>query len=85
LVFVLGQGWSCVLGSEVEADGLQDHKRGAGGESLNIRGDLADGPPQVVADGRGAPDSATPSRVVRNADWQVRSVTRLRFRSTRAT
>ena len=50
---------------------------------LNIRGDLVDGPPQVVADGRGASNSATPSRVIRNADWQVRSVTRLRFRSTR--
>ena len=38
-----------------------------GVKGLNIRGDLADGPLQVVADGRGAPDSATPSRVVRNA------------------
>ena len=54
-------------------------------KDLTIRGDLVDGPPQVVADGRGAPDSATPSRVVGNADWQVRSVTRLRFRSTRPT
>jgi len=54
-------------------------------KDLNIRGDLVDGAPQVVADGRGAPNSATPSRAVRNADWQVRSVTLLRFRSTRPT
>jgi hypothetical protein len=54
-------------------------------KDLNIRGDLVDGQPQVVADGRGASNSTTPSRVVRNAGWQARSVTRLRFRSTRPT
>jgi len=32
-------------------------------------GDLVDGPPQVAADGRGASNSTTPSRVVKNADW----------------
>ena len=32
-------------------------------------GDLVDGPLEVVADGRGASNSTTPSRVVRNADW----------------
>jgi hypothetical protein len=31
-------------------------------KDLNIRGDLVDGQPQVVADGRGASNSATPSR-----------------------
>jgi hypothetical protein len=32
-------------------------------------GDLVDGPLQVVADGRGASNSTTPSGVARNAEW----------------